>query len=124
MIFDYQKPDRGWCGDRKRGAALGRSSTLGNETEAMCRIRRVPLDGDYDPGGTYWGSPDDLFCVFAVATPDAVAYLRANSIETAKAEFPKAQWAPELEFTEAENKGVVIRHNSVTFFQGMIRSPS
>ncbi len=27
-MFDYQKPDRGWCGDPERGAAMGRTSDL------------------------------------------------------------------------------------------------
>lgn len=53
-------PDRGWMGDRRRGASLGRGRVLGDPSHRdnrilfhLCRIR---LDrGGYDPGGAYWG---------------------------------------------------------------------
>jgi hypothetical protein len=97
MIYDYQKPDRGWCGDPGRGAAMGRSSDLPTDTHEPVTIRRVPIVDGYDPGGTYWGEPDDLFCVFD--GEGRVRYLRAGSIEAAKAQFPHA------EFLVAEDLG-------------------
>lgn len=88
-MHDYQKPDRGWCGDPRRGAALGRlSDELDGDTLIM---RRVPLDdGGYDPGGTYWGSGAPLFCVADMR--GSVTYLRASDFESAKNKFPTARW--------------------------------
>jgi len=60
MIHDYQTPDRGWCGDRTRGAGMGRTSGLPENFAGPLQLRHVPLDsGGYDPGGAYWGSPDN-----------------------------------------------------------------
>jgi len=100
-MFDYQKPDRGWCGDPERGAAMGRTSDLSHDTTVVLRMRRVPLDeGGYDPGGTYWGTPDDLFCVFDA--DGAMRYLRAGSLDEVRAEFPRASWASETGPSEAD----------------------
>lgn len=54
-------PDKGWMGDRARGASLGRPSRFhpGN-TQAegpKLHLARIALDsGGYDRGGAYWGS--------------------------------------------------------------------
>ena len=48
---------RGWCGDPKRGAALGRPDRLGDPGYAgVLTLRRVRINADgYDGLGTYWG---------------------------------------------------------------------
>lgn len=90
-MHDYQQPDAGWCGDPKRGAAMGRGSDLSRDTTAALSIRKVPLDsGGYDPGGTYWGAPDDLYCVSD--EDGAVSYQRGASFDAVKAMFPHATW--------------------------------
>lgn len=55
---------RGWCGDPRRGAAMGRSTI--HDVPRMARIkltlRRIRLDaGGYDPNGTYFGHGSPLF---------------------------------------------------------------
>ncbi len=102
MTYDYQKPDRGWCGDPGRGAAMGRASDLPFDTREPLTIRRVPIVDGYDPGGTYWGEPDDLYCVFDGNDPVRVCYLRAGSYEAAKAQFPHAEFPTADEPSEAD----------------------
>lgn len=49
---------KGWCGDMKRGVALGRSMILDvpHEFSGRLYLRHVPLNtGGYDRFGTYWG---------------------------------------------------------------------
>lgn len=85
---------------------MGRASDLPNDTTAELHIRRVPLDGDYDPGGTYWGGGPGtlpLFCVFGIHDEEeCVAYLRASDYEEAKRKFPNAKWAVETGPSESD----------------------
>lgn len=68
----------------KYGAPMGRhsSSTL----TGKCKLQRVPfVDGDYDPGGAYWGGGRDtppLFCAWDAG--GEVIYLRAATRDAAK----------------------------------------
>ena len=56
-----QEPDRGWCGDPKRGAAMGRDSD-GTPDASKLHLRRVRINsGGYDSGGAYWGIGAPLF---------------------------------------------------------------
>ena len=78
-------PDRGWTGDTRRGASLGRTAVC-NDTAAAHKfhLRRVYLDaGGYDPGGAYWGHGAPLYEAF---TADGSEYmtLRAWSRDRAK----------------------------------------
>lgn len=61
----YQAHDpKGWCGDPKRGAAMGRHAyrNLPASAEVRLYLRRVYLDmGGYDVNGTYWGSGAPLY---------------------------------------------------------------
>lgn len=46
------------------GAHMGRSNTRPADPELVVRLslRRLPfVDGDYDQGGAYWGSPANLW---------------------------------------------------------------
>lgn len=61
---DYKTHDpRGWGGDPKRGAALGRPSyTGGRDFAGKLYLRRVRLDsGGYDANGTYFGLGNPLY---------------------------------------------------------------
>lgn len=60
---DYKRHDpKGWCGDPKRGAALGRPTVQDESKDytGKLTLRRSYLDCDgYDSNGTYfgWGKP-------------------------------------------------------------------
>jgi hypothetical protein len=43
---------------------MGRPSDLPCETTAELHVRKVPIADGFDPGGTYWGLPDNLWCVW------------------------------------------------------------
>ena len=78
-----------------------RSDLPGEHHGNASHVRRVPLDGDYDPGGTYWGGGGQpLFLVWD--DEDRVCYLRAADLDGAKAQFPHATWAPESGPTEGD----------------------
>ncbi|MEL7519943.1 MAG: hypothetical protein AAFN48_13425 [Pseudomonadota bacterium] len=55
--------DRGYMGDPRRGASLGRSNTSGDPDECWkFYLVRVRLDnGGYDSGGVYWGHGEPLW---------------------------------------------------------------
>lgn len=56
-------PDRGWMGDTRRGASMGRASRPADEeTGERFHLRRVHLNsGGYDAGGAYWGIGGTLY---------------------------------------------------------------
>jgi hypothetical protein len=65
---DYKLHDpKGWCGDPRRGAAMGRPSVRGPRNFAgRIYLRRVRLDsGGYDSNGTYFGHRDGLIYWYA-----------------------------------------------------------
>ena len=77
---------RGWCGDPKRGAALGRATVQGIYDGSQLTLRRVRLDsGGYDSNGTYFGCGAPLYwCADDSGEIDFM--LRASSREEAKRE--------------------------------------
>lgn len=80
---------------------MGRTSDLPENFTGPLQLRHVPLDsGGYDPGGAYWGSPDNLY--MAEDGEGRVSYLRASSLEAARKEFPKATFPVPSEVTEAD----------------------
>lgn len=97
-MVDYKTNDpKGWCGDPKRGAALGRSSILGEkEYDGKLHLRRVKIDnGGYDSNGTYFGIGAPLYwCASEDGSIDEVR--RAAGRDEAKAFFkgayPKARF--------------------------------
>lgn len=97
---DYKTNDpKGWGGDPKRGAALGRR-TIDEPVEATFEtplvLRRVPLDsGGYDANGTYFGYPDNLYWV-ASSDGKIDRTLRANSRDEAKRKV--RTWYPKAKF--------------------------
>ena len=61
---DYSTHDpKGWCGDPKRGAAMGRPTIEGDRDYAgQLYLRQMPLDnGGYDINGTYFGAGEPLY---------------------------------------------------------------
>lgn len=81
---------KGWCGDPKRGAALGRHAYHEKTytVRSYAVLRRVRINGDgYDPLGTYWGVGAPLwwcatpnykidFCLRATTRKEAEANVR------------------------------------------------
>lgn len=68
----------------KYGAPMGRRSDINNlaQTGKPVHLQRVPfVDGDYDPGGAYWGGGTPLYCAW---DDEGVAYIRAKDREDAK----------------------------------------
>jgi hypothetical protein len=64
MMPDYSDNDpKGWCGDPRRGAALGRPTIKGDSAFAgRLYLRKVRLDmGGYDVNGTYFGAGKPLY---------------------------------------------------------------
>lgn len=86
----------GWCGDPRRGAAIGRPA-IKPETEyaGELRVRRVPLDDGYDPNGTYFGAGSPLYWVFDPDAGEVDLMLRASCRHDALAQarklFPQAR---------------------------------
>lgn len=80
--------------DCRRGAPLGRPEWA-NDFSSRCRCFRLRfLDGCYDDGGAYWGSPANVYCC---TNGDGVQlFNRAASRKVAKAFFqqnhPQIQW--------------------------------
>lgn len=71
---------KGWCGDSRRGAALGRGTYRGVPGYAgKITLRRVHLDqGGYDTNGTYFGHGEPLYW-YACEDGDIDGMLRAVS---------------------------------------------
>lgn len=87
---------KGWGGDPRRGAAVGRTTVLGDPGYAGSLLfRRVRLDsGGYDVNGTYFGAGNPLYWYASNdGTIDGV--LRAQSRTEARmrvlAMYPKAR---------------------------------
>jgi hypothetical protein len=104
MTAQNETRGRGWCGDPKRGAALGRSGdNPANWGKCEAELVGVWIDaGGYDPGGTYWGKAEPLF---ELVGPEASYFFRAADRKAArtaiKAEFPEVTIAklPKLDET-------------------------
>jgi hypothetical protein len=78
---DYSTHDpKGWCGDPRRGAALGRPTVKGSPGfEGKIYLRRVYLDmGGYDRNGTYFGHGNPLYW-YADADGEIDGMLRAKA---------------------------------------------
>jgi hypothetical protein len=94
---DYTTNDpKGWGGDPKRGAALGRPSIHEGFIEGKMVLRRIRLDrGGYDSNGTYFGVGMPLYW-YADEGGSVDDVLRAPDRASAKAEilkkYPKARF--------------------------------
>lgn len=96
MAPDYKRHDpRGWGGDPKRGASLGRPHIIDEPKSynGILYIRKVPLSGGYDRLGTYWGIGEPLYWV--ANTEGTIDYCirertRRDAVRTVRGIFP---WA-------------------------------
>ena len=96
---DYKTNDpRGWCGDPKRGAALGRPTIhdAPPDFEGKLCLRRVNMsaDGAYDSNGTYFGMGDPIYWYASdCGRIDAVvrALCRSEAREKVLAVYPQAK---------------------------------
>ncbi len=95
---DYSRNDpKGWCGDPKRGAAMGRRSVLEEDKDysGVLFLQYVRLNsGGYDKNGTYFGHGSRLYwCANETGTIDFMlrASDRADAREQLLKEFPKAK---------------------------------
>lgn len=75
-----------------RGAPMGRRSDPLKGVVGKLRLQRVPfVDGDYDPGGAYWGGGPGtwpLFCAWGETETEQVEhYIRARDRDEAKAKL-------------------------------------
>lgn len=86
-----------------RGAPMGRPEHHAHGCEGIVfELEWVPLvDGAYDVGGAYFGSPDNLYCAVGMLDGEEMAqhFLRADSREAAAADlledYPGCTIAPE-----------------------------
>ncbi len=88
---DYKTHDPvGWCGDARRGAAMGRGSWYERDAETFegrIYLRRVRLTdlGDYDICGTYWGAGQPLYWAANHDTDEHIDFvIRADDRADAK----------------------------------------
>jgi len=88
---DYSTRDpKGWAGDPRRGAAVGRPTVQKGDPETFTGklvLREVPLnDGGYDRNGTYFGlGPPLYWCAGGDGDEHDIDYmLRASDREAAK----------------------------------------
>lgn len=89
---------RGWCGDPKRGAAMGRSATheAAPTFAGKLTLRCVRLNqGGYDANGTYFGTGEPLWW-YASDDGEIDAMLRARDRAAAKwaiaVKYPNARF--------------------------------
>lgn len=69
-----------------RGADMGRRAIAKDSTKPL-HLQKVRLDnGGYDPGGAYFGGPDDIYCAFNKDFSFRIM-TRANSRNEAKEIF-------------------------------------
>lgn len=89
---------RGWCGDPRRGAAMGRPTVDAEDQTAPIKLylRRSYLDqGGYDCNGTYFGIGAPLYwCADADGTVDFMlrAHSRADAKRQVTARYPSARF--------------------------------
>lgn len=100
MKPDYALRDpKGWCGDPKRGAALGRPGKVGDKKyRGKIGLYRVALDsGGYDRLGTYFGIGGPLYWYVSLDEDQTIeGHLRASGRTEAKKkireEYPLARF--------------------------------
>lgn len=91
MAIPKLPPDRGYMGDPRRGASLGRDDNFhpGNAVDASPKfsLRRLRLNnGGYDDGGAYWGVGAPLY--WAISDDgEFECFFRASNRENAKEEI-------------------------------------
>lgn len=113
-MADYKQFDpKGWCGDPRRGAALGRHTRNDPEPHTYRKeftLNYVPLDHQgYDPLGTYFGDGDPLYWVASQdSAVDRVfrAKNAADAMAHARALYPKAKFPKTITSLPVKVKGI------------------
>lgn len=88
---------RGWAGDPRRGAAMGRGSRHTPNYAGKLYIRNIRLDtGGYDKNGTYFGHGEPLYWI--ASENGAVDYMvraanRDDAKQKARSLYPRATFA-------------------------------
>lgn len=104
---DYSTNDpKGWGGDPKRGAALGRPTIGRNRTpEGAMTLREVSIDRDgYDCNGTYFGTGITLWW-YADESGEIDGVLRARTRTEAKSKV--VEMYPTATFRSAVGDGKI-----------------
>lgn len=76
------------------GAPRGRKDQEGSGT-GMVILAVLPIDGDYDPSGVYWGSPQDLYVLRSVED-ESEYWVRAKSPAHLRKEHPNLDFHLEI----------------------------
>lgn len=84
----------------KYGAPMGRPSITDNQEATVTLFRVRMVDGDYDAGGAYWGGGEGTQPLYAAIGDGFEHYLRADSLDIAKAEL--LDQYPDLKIETAE----------------------
>ena len=87
--YQHNNP-RGYGGDPRRGAAMGRSTLHADcpeEFTGTLYVARVVLDGDYDINGTYWGGGGNPLYWCASEDHEVDFVIRASDWSSAILEF-------------------------------------
>jgi hypothetical protein len=67
----------------ERGSNMGRPNYK-PYMHCKCYLQQVNIGQGYDPGGAYWGLPNDLWCAFTIGDDCVEVFVRANNREKAK----------------------------------------
>jgi len=101
--MNYQTNDpKGWCGDPRRGAAMGRSTIQRGPPETFTGklyLRKIRLDsGGYDTNGTYFGhGGEQLWWCAGTSECHVIDFVlrskkRANAKEEVLETYPNAKF--------------------------------
>ena len=83
-IKGFTREDGTW---QCTGSQMGRRNIIpADYAGEKLKLRRVPfLDGGYDAGGAYWGTPANLWCAWGeTATEQMEVFVRATDRDDAK----------------------------------------
>lgn len=111
-MANYKDNDpKGWCGDPKRGAALGRVTLKGElgEDKVLSITYKPWVDGDYDENGTYFGGGNDDKLYWVSSEDGAIDYMvRANNLYAARCQvlrdYPDAKISGDKYSVSLDNK--------------------
>jgi len=82
MLAANPKGNEPW---QYRTSGMGRRDSRPDEFVGPAQLQRVPLNGDYDPGGAYWGGGRGTLPLYAAWDEDGNAiFVRAHSRAQAK----------------------------------------
>lgn len=86
--------------DCSRGAPMGRMTIADNLKATVTLFRMQMVDGDYDVGGAYWGSGDDIPPMYAAIGEGFEHYVRAEGLDDAKTQILESYPDLTIQYTE------------------------